>query len=452
MRAFRRSLAVPLLTAGALLIGLLPASAAGTPPYQHIGTVTEPNVSLNDGFSSFDISFVDNKRDEYLLADRAGTDRTGAFIHGRIVVVDADDGSLIGYVGTDQFAGTYNNPASGFAGCAELPRDPRNGPNGVLTDDDGFIWVGDGNKATSACSGPGGTFTSAESTIKVFDTSGAMVANIGNGGNRRADELAFGKVHGSARILISNPEEEKPNFPFATLLNADTRKILGKITYDAVPTASTPTTALPPVGHGWDSSLADTGGNGGLEQDVFDPETGNFFLNVPATTLNAGGEIDVISPEANSSGQGRVLKVIPLDGCNGSGLAISGDKLAVQCGGDIRVIDKDSGKLLAPPFTAGGGADEIWFDPADGNVYQGLIGIPPGAPGVGILDLRHLMYVGVVQVEPGLGTHSVAAGGRNNRIFLPMAEGSVAAHTAGNGGIGMFHKDDREPRGGDDDN
>src|SRR5262249_557351 len=150
------------------------------------------------------ISFVDNRRDEYLLADRGGTDRTGTFIHGRIDLVDADDGSLIGYIGTNQFAGNYNNPASGFSACAEVPRDPRTGLTGVLTDANGFIWVGDGNHATSTCSGPQGSFTSGESTIKVFDQSGVLVANIGNGGNRRADELAFGKFHGSGRVLIGN--------------------------------------------------------------------------------------------------------------------------------------------------------------------------------------------------------------------------------------------------------
>ena len=448
MRMRGSPVVVPLVAASALLVGLLPASAAQTPPYQHIGTVTEPNTSLNDGFGSFDISFVDNQRDEYLLADRAGTDQTGTFIHGRIVVVDADDGSLIKYLGADQFSGNYNSPASGLSGCAEVPRDPRNGPNGVLTDDDGFIWVGDGNKATSACSGAGGTVTSANSTIKVFDQSGALVASIDNGGNRRADELAFGKVHGSGRILISNPEEVKPNFPFATLINADSRKILGKIIYDEPKPASGLTDAVPPVGHGWDAS------NFGLEQDVFDPEDGLFYLNVPGTVLNPGGEIDVISPEANAAGQGRVVKVMPLDNCGGSGLALAGDKLVVQCGGDIRVIQEDTGQQLGL-FTDGAGADEIWFDPADGNVYQGIIGPPiPGVPtaGVGILDVRHLQYLGVVPVAAGLGTHSVAAGGRNNRIFLPMAEGSVAAHNAGNGGIGMFHRDDREPRGGDEDN
>jgi hypothetical protein len=445
------SVLVPMVAASALLVGLLPASAAQNPPYQHIGTVTEPNTSLNDGFGSFDISFVDNQRDEYLLADRAGTDgQTGTFIHGRIVVVDADDGSLIKYVGTDQFAGNYNNPASGFSSCAELPRDPRNGPNGVLTDDDGFIWVGDGNKATSACSGPHGTLTSADSSIKVFDQSGALVATIDNGGNRRADELAFGKVHGSGRILISNPEEVKPSFPFATLINADSRSVLGKISYDATPAPGAASNALPPVGHGWDSSLEDTAGNGGLEQDVFDAAEGVFFLNVPATVLNPGGEIDVISPDANSAGQGRVRQVMPLENCGGSGLALSDDKLVVQCGGDIRVIQEDTGKQLAM-FTDGGGADEIWFDPADGNVYQGIIGPPlSSTAGIGILDVRHLAYLGIVPVASGLGTHSVAAGGRNNRIFLPMAEGSVAAHNAGNGGIGMFHRDDRETHGDGD--
>src|SRR5262249_14486799 len=159
----------------------------------------------------------------YYLADRAGCSNTAAtsgqttcsggtnaFVHGRIVAVDADDGSLIGYIGADQFAGNYNNPLSGLFPCAEPGRDPPNGPNGVLSDDRGFIWVGDGNHATSACPGTGGSVTSSDSSVKVFDPQGNPVVSIDNGGNRRADELAFGSLGDSGgRILISNPEEVK---------------------------------------------------------------------------------------------------------------------------------------------------------------------------------------------------------------------------------------------------
>jgi hypothetical protein len=459
----KRPVALPVVVASAVIVGLVPAAAAApSPPYQHTGTITEPNTSLNDGFGSFDISWVDSARDVYYLADRAGTDTNGTFIHGRIVAADADDGSLLSYIGSDKFAGNYNNPASGMAACAELPRDPRNGPNGVLTDAEGFIWVGDGNRATGACAN--GTVTSAPSTIDVFDpNTGTLLKSIDNGGNRRADELAFGQLgDGRGRILISNPEEVKPSFPFATLIGDHSRAILGKIIYDQVPTAANDHDDVPTDGHGWDSSLQDTGGNGGLEQDVWDPDGHVFLLNVPATLLNPGGEIDVISPFAQD-GKGKVLKVIPLDNrnggaCNGSGLAISGEELIVQCGGDIRVLREDTGTLVHAPFSEGAGADEIWFNPGDGNVYQGIIGPPVTATaGIGILDLKHLAYLGVVAVSRGLGTHSVAADSKNNRIFFPMGEGSVAAHNAGNGGIGMFHRDDSEPGhgnggGGDFDN
>jgi len=158
----------------------------------------------------------------------------------------------------------------------------------------------------------------------------------------------------------------------------------------------------------------------------------------------------VISPEANSAGQGTVLRVIPLDNCSsGSGLARSGDKLVVQCGGDIRVIQEGTGQQLAlftmavvrmrsgsiPPM-----ATSIRDYRTAGDVHCGHC----------MLDMRHLQYLGIEPVAAGLGTHSVAAGGRNNRVFLAMGECSIAAHNAGDGGIGTFHHDDRDPGGSDD--
>ena len=428
----RRSIVGSLVLGIGVVFALSQVAAADNPPFVHVGTVTEPASSLNGGFGSFDISYVDTQREEYLLADRAGVDASGNFVHGRIVMVDTRNGSLMGFIGADTFAGNYNNPGSGVSDCAEAPRDPRNGPNGVLTDPDGFIWVGDGNHAAGGCAN--GSLPTDPSTIKVFDQSGNMVANISNGGNRRADELAFGRTSsGAGRVLMGNPEEVKPGFPFMTMLDADNRSIIGKIMYDSQPASGAALNTVPPAGHGWDSSLQDTDENGGLEQDVFDPSNGMFYLNVPATTLNPGGEIDVISADS-----GNIVKVLPLDKCGGTGLALAGDMLASQCGDDIRVVDKNSGREIQR-FTQGGGADEIWYDPADGNVYQGLIGMPVTPQGgVGVLDLQHLTYVGVIPTASGTGTHSVAAGGTGNRIYYPMGFGTATAKNLGNGGIVMF--------------
>ncbi|MBV9577858.1 MAG: hypothetical protein JO057_04630 [Chloroflexi bacterium] len=437
------------MVSGTFLLGLQPAAAEDPPPYEHVGTVTEPNTGLNDGFGSFDISWVDSQRDVYYLADRAGLVLgTSTFVTGQIDAVDADDGSFLGYIGQNQFAGNYNNPGSPFNACAEGPRDPRSGPNGVLTDDRGNVWVGDGNKAT-ACSGS--TMIAGTSTIDEFAAlpNGSQMTSIPIGGhapnalgNRRADELAFGRHHGRGLILISNPEEVSPSFPFSSLVDTEQRAIIGTLVFDQTPPSGAKNTTLPSPGHGWDSRIGDLPDPtaGGLEQDVWDADDGVFLLNVPGTLLNPGGEIDVISPDPL-----RIIQVIPLSNCGGSGLALSNNKLVVQCGDSLRVLNEKTGDTMAT-FTAGAGADEIWFNPGDGNVYQGIIGPPvTSTAGIGVLDLRSMQYLGIVPVASGLGTHSVAADANTNRIFLPMAEGSVATHNAGNGGIGMFHKRDREP-------
>lgn len=457
---FKRSLAAPLVASGALLVGLVPASAA-SPPYQHVGTVTEPNISLLDGFGSFDISWVDARRDRYFLADRAGTDSTGTFVRGRIDTADADDGSFIGYLGAGQFAGNYNSPASpaggnappAGTGCAESPRDPRNGPNGVLTDDNGIVWVGDGNINTGPCDPTSHMMPTSNSHIDWIDPADPdTVHQLDNGGKRRADEGAFGKIDGQGRLLIGNPEEDDANtaatqfFPFETLVNTDSKSIIGKVVYDQVPPANTDPTQVPAVGHGWNAS------GFGLEQDVYDQDDHVFLLNVPGTALNKGGEIDVISPRADKDGEGQILKIFPLANCGGSGLALGeGKRLAVQCSGDVRVLDEETGRQIAV-FPAGGGADEIWFNPGDGNVYQGITAASGG--GLGILDLRSLIYLGVVVANPigTVGSHSVAADSKTNRIFLPGAEAATVSagppavtKPGGNGGIIMYQKDDREP-------
>ena len=92
------------MVAAVLALGLSQTAAADNPPFVHVGTVTEPASSLSGGFTSFDISYVDSQRDEYFLADRAGVDPSGNFVHGRIVEVNTRTGSLMGHIGTDQFA------------------------------------------------------------------------------------------------------------------------------------------------------------------------------------------------------------------------------------------------------------------------------------------------------------------------------------------------------------
>src|SRR5437870_12098433 len=99
--------------------------ATAAPPsasFLSLGKIHPPSTT------GFDISFVDNATHLYYLADRT--------THG-IDVIDATAAPPSGYLGTMTGSGTLafqNNPVRALSG-----------PDGVLTDQRGTIWAGDGN-------------------------------------------------------------------------------------------------------------------------------------------------------------------------------------------------------------------------------------------------------------------------------------------------------------------
>jgi hypothetical protein len=112
-----------------------------TPVFHNIGTVTQPAIdAIKAGvtatnptgkFASFDISWVDNGRNVYYLADRS---------NNAVDAIDARDGSFIRYLFQGLFVGVV----------AGTPN--RNGPDGIVTDQHGNVWVGDGHPATGGTS------------------------------------------------------------------------------------------------------------------------------------------------------------------------------------------------------------------------------------------------------------------------------------------------------------
>ncbi len=383
----------------ALVAALGPSAALhadsedATPVFHNIGTVTQPAVdAIKAGvtatnptgkFASFDISWVDNKRNVYYLADRS---------NNAVDAIDARDGSFIRYLGHGLFSGVV----------AGAPN--RSGPDGVVTDQHGNVWVGDGHPAT------GGT-----SSLKELNpNTGVLIKSIDTGGAARSDELAFGNVAGG-RILIANPNE--PTTAFTTLVNTQTQSIIGKVFYD-----QTTPTPLPAPGHGFATNFGTT--QHGLEQPAF--FNGHFYLNVPATIQNTGGEIDVYGANA-----AQITAIFPLTTCGGTGLGVGRNSdLFVECGDSLRVLDANNGTVRAT-YSDLGGADEIWFNPGDGNVYVEL----NAKGGVGVLDTVHKKTF-FIPVAGTQGAHSVAAAAHGNRVFVPISDNP----DNGAGGIVMLRR------------
>ncbi|MCA1645727.1 MAG: cytochrome C nitrite reductase [Chloroflexi bacterium] len=253
---------------------------------------------------------------------------------------------------------------SGFVGATG--KNDTSGPDGVVTTfSNRELWAGDG-----------------DSTVKVVDlTKGTIVATISTGGKFRADEMAYDPKDNV--VAVANNADEPP---FATLISVGTRSVLKKITFD-------------------DST-------NGAEQPAYDPATGMFYLSIPATKTNPGGEMDVIDPVGLA-----VTARYGLKDCGPNGAAIGpGNQLLAGCGNPGRsvIIDKTNGTVLAD-FSNAGGSDEVWFNPGDNRYYLAQT----AAQNLGIIDAATLTVVS--QVQSGVGAHSVAADPATNHIFVPVS-------------------------------
>src|ERR1039457_4050853 len=189
--------------------------------------------------------------------DISWSDRTGTYYladktNAAIDFIDGKTGTMLGQ-------------ATGFAGV-KLTQG-LSGPNGVTSVPNLHeVWAGDG-----------------DSTVKVVDAKTFKVTDtISTGGTSRADELSFDpKDH---VVLVAN-DQDKP--PFLTFISTVSKTVVGKI---EVPQATM-----------------------GLEQSGWDAATGLFYLSVPATTTNPGGELDELNPTAM-----KISKVFHLTNCNRS--------------------------------------------------------------------------------------------------------------------------------------
>jgi hypothetical protein len=286
----------------------------------------------------------------------------------------------------------------GFAGVKLTKKgavdNDHSGPNGLLVIDSRHeAWAGDG-----------------DSTIKVVDLlAGQVVASIPNGGKARADELAYDSADGI--ILIANDADDPP---FITFLSVANRSILGTLAY---PDATN-----------------------GIEQSVYDSANGKFYLAVPQTKQNPGGQIDVIDPKAMA-----VVASYPVSNCIPHGLALGpSQQLLLGCSSDAinllgapaqsQIMDAATGSIVAV-VKGIGGSDEVWYNSGDNRYYLAASGMTSDgtkngkpAPVVGVIDASSNQYVG--GMPTGAGAHSVAADARSGRVFSPIPSKGLTVFTS----------------------
>jgi YVTN family beta-propeller protein len=287
----------------------------------------------------------------------------------------------------DVMTNTVTAQIGGFKGATG--KNDTSGPDGVVgTVSNKELWAGDG-----------------DSTVKVIDlTSNTIVATISTGGKFRADEMAYDPKD---NVLIVANNADDP--PFATIISVATRGVLKKIPF--------------------------TDATNGAEQPQYDPQTGMFYLSVPATKASPGGAIAVIDPVRMT-----INAMYGLQNCGPNGLALGpGNQLLAGCGNPGRsvILDKTNGALLGD-FSSVGGSDEVWYNPGDNRYYLAA----SAAQNLGIIDAGTLAVV--ANVQSGVGAHSVAADQTSNHIFVPISGPDPACPT---GCIAVYASVNLENRG-----
>jgi hypothetical protein len=400
--------------AGALL------AMAVTPSSAQEDFIPFQAVQLPDSgiLGAFDITFVNPALRTLALAASRVVDSRGPF--ATVVIVNTDDNVV-----TKELI-----PDPPFAGACSFPaRNTVTGPNGVIVIKSGVnaeVWAGDGPVLTAAgvahiCSVTTGTppnpvagDIASPSTVKVLDlNTGATKAVINTGGNGRADELCYDSK--SRVVLIAN---DNPFDNFITFINAETYEVIQKIKFDGTD----------PNG---DKILAN-----GIEQCIFNPKDGNFYINIPntgAATLSPAlpGLLLRISGKAPY----HVEKIVAdfskapwnTTGCTGgTGIALGPNKqLANSC---ALIVNFETGAIIAN-FPSEGGADEIWFNPGDGHYFFA----DTTAVELGVVDAGPPPSADLT-AKTGTGSHSVTADSDTNEVYVPI-RGNNAVTPAGTAAV-----------------
>jgi len=266
-----------------------------------------------------------------------------------IDIVDTRTNTLIGKIG-------------GFVG--QNAKSPKSfGPSGVVSVGLNQVWAGDG-----------------DSSVKVADLpSRKVVDSISTGGSGRADEIAYDDRD---QIIVAGNDADNP--VFLTFISTQAgHKVLGHL---PLPDATD-----------------------GLEQPVWDRAMGRFYVAVPATKTNPGGEVIAVDPRTM-----EVTDTYALESCGPHGLALGpAQHLLIGCRNKAMVMNlRQPGQITTIP--EGGGSDEVWFNPGDDKYFLAAI-----RGGLKIIDALTNTWIG--SVETGAGAHSVAADPVTNQIYVPIA-------------------------------
>lgn len=384
-----------LLTGAALAVAFAACSNSSTPgptvypaPNSFPVTYTLTSIINPPKTASFDIGFVDETVNKYLLADRSTNG---------IDVVDTLGTKFLGTAGAGLFQG-LGTTVAGFA------RSPNAGPNGVVSLGNGLAAAGDGN-----------------STLKIVNfasPSPALVATINVPNPYTGPNLPPNICQGTVGATTGVPTVGAGNFRVDEMAYDPVDNVIEAVSDNACPvfvtffSGTSPYTIL--------GQVALTTANGGGEQPFYDPKQGLFLTAIPSTVANPNGEIDVFNPKTYT-----LKSVLPLGiSCGPAGLVVGQNEVAVTaCGnGSMLTFNAVTGATITN--YPGPAPDEVWYAPGPNRFY----GADTAGAQLVVLDGNGNF---LFKTPTFAGSHSVAVESLNDHVFVPVNGGT-------NVGINVF--------------
>jgi hypothetical protein len=364
------------MIAAAILCLAATSAIAGPTTYSLLTTISVPPDAANKQpggeFTSFDISFFDPATRRYYVADRSNAS------------VDIFSGASLSFLGR----------ATGFTG--QQATTSVSGPDGVLAVTSGGIttlFAGDGN-----------------STLKVFDATNpaapTLLQTISTSGAFRVDEMAYSPL--TKQLLAANNADAPA---FGTIFNVSSMPVTIAHTGITIPGAAN---------------------TDGLEQPVWNPNTGTFFISVPAFNGDQGGVAEI----KTDGTVGRLYKFASMAGgpasCSPTGLALGASgNLLVGCGNAhtqaVLLNPAGSGSIVTV-FPQISGTDEIWFDQGLGDFFV----TGQDASGARVFDVisdtsQSLLQSVLLGVSNLSNPHSISVDPVSGDVFVPLAGSTPSA-------------------------
>ena len=273
------------------------------------------------------------------------------------------------------------------------------------------------NKTDSSISGPDGLIVlpnlnelyvgDGDGSVKVIDLfTGHIVANISTGSKKRADEFAYDPQ--TQTVVVTNPNDDPP---FVTIISAAKREVAGRILFQNA---------------------------SGLEQPAYNAVNGMFYVSVPSTGTNPGGEIAEINVSSKN-----ISKIIPLSECIPAGIAFGPmQNLFVGCSQDqildygmarSQVLDIATGKVIAN-ISGIAGIDQVAYNPTKklyyASAYQNLAGGNKSGkpnPQLAVIDATNNTLIQTWATD-NTTAHSVAVDVQNNLVAVPLQKEGIVVY------------------------